>query len=62
MKKLYRSKDNKIFTGIIGGLGEYLNIDPVVLRIIFVLLICFSGFFPGIIAYFLMMIIVPEKP
>ena len=42
-KKLYRSEDNKIFLGICGGIGEYFNVDPVVIRVIFVGLI-FAGF------------------
>lgn len=32
MKKLYKSSKNKIFTGMIGGIGEHLNIDPVILK------------------------------
>lgn len=60
MKKLYRSKTNRILTGIIGGLGEYLNMDPVVLRLLFVVLVIFTGIFPGVIAYFIAMAIVPE--
>ncbi len=37
MKHLYKSNDNKIFSGILGGFGEYYNIDPVLLRSIFVI-------------------------
>jgi len=60
-KRLYRSGKNKILAGVFGGLGEYFNIDPVVLRLFWVLLVVFTGFVPGIIAYILAIIIVPKK-
>jgi phage shock protein C len=62
MKKLYRSRENKIFSGIIGGIGEYFDVDPTVLRLIFVFLILASGIMPGIIAYIIALFIVPQKP
>lgn len=57
--RLYRSSDNKVIAGVAGGLGEYLNIDPVVIRIIFVILTIFSG--SGILLYLVMWIIMPDK-
>ena len=62
MKKLYRSESNKIFAGIIGGLGEYLNIDPTLLRILWILILVITGVFPGIIAYIVAIFIVPKPP
>jgi len=62
MKKLYRSRENKIFSGIIGGIGEYLDVDPTILRLIFILIILATGIIPGIIAYIVALFIVPEKP
>lgn len=62
MKKLYRSNENKIFAGIIGGVGEYFDVDPVVLRLLWVLIIIFTGLVPGIVAYLIAMLVVPEKP
>ncbi len=59
-KKLYRSEDNKIFLGICGGIGEYFNVDPVVIRVIFVGLI-FAGF-SGILAYIVAAFVVPKPP
>ena len=61
MKKLYRSKENKVLAGIIGGIGEYFDIDPVILRIIWVLLVVFTAFVPGIIVYLFAVLIVPKK-
>lgn len=63
MKKLlYKSKKNKVFCGIIGGLGDYLNIDPTVLRLIWLLILVFTGFFPGLLAYIIASFIIPNNP
>lgn len=59
-KKLYRSEDNKILAGVIGGMGEYFNVDPVVLRVLYVLLTVFTGVVPGIVAYILAVLVVPK--
>ncbi|KPJ72955.1 phage-shock protein [Parcubacteria bacterium DG_74_1] len=61
MKRLYRSRENKIFGGVIGGIGEYFDIDPTVLRLIFVFIILATGIMPGIIAYIAALFIVPQK-
>ncbi len=68
-KKLYRSNKSKIIAGVFGGIGEYLNIDPVIFRLILVLLFIFTGVISGFIAssisslviYFLAVIIIPKK-
>ena len=60
-KKLFRSKKNRIIAGVFGGLGEYLNIDPTLLRLGWVIISAFTGFIPGIIAYILAGIIIPEE-
>lgn len=62
MKRLYKSDTNKSCSGVIGGIGEYYDIDPVLLRLIFVLIVMVTGVFPGIIAYIIAMFIVPKKP
>jgi phage shock protein C len=46
IKRLYKSKDNRVIVGILGGIGEYLNIDPVLIRLVFVALTVFTGFIP----------------
>lgn len=56
-KRLYRSKTNKIVGGVCGGFGEYLNIDPVLIRLILVLMFLCTGF--GLIAYIIAWIIIP---
>ena len=62
MKKLYKSKNDRIISGVIGGLGEYYEKDPTILRLAYVVLVILTGVFPGIIAYIIAAIIVPEKP
>ncbi len=62
MKKLYRSRTNRIFAGIVGGLGEYFNIDPVLLRLIWVLVVIFTGLVPGVLVYLIAIYIIPEAP
>lgn len=59
-KKLQRSRDKKVFAGIAGGLGDYLDIDPVIIRIVFVLITIFHGF--GLLVYIIMWIVIPEEP
>lgn len=58
-RKLYRSNTNKMLCGVCGGIGDYLNIDPTLVRLLWVLIAC-SG--TGIIAYFLAAIIIPQEP
>ena len=62
MKKFYRSKENKILGGIIGGIGEYFDVDPTVLRLLFVFLVLATGIVAGIIIYIVALFIVPQKP
>jgi phage shock protein C len=60
-KQLYRSRDERMVAGICGGLGEYLDIDPTIIRLIFVfgMVLTGSGLFW---AYLIMMLVVPEEP
>lgn len=58
-KQLTRSNSNRMIAGVCAGLGEYLNIDPTVVRLLVVLGFFLTG--PGIlIAYLIMAIVVPE--
>jgi phage shock protein C len=58
-RRLFRSQQNRIFMGVCGGLGEYFNVDPVIIRVITVLLILFTWIVPGIIAYLVMALVIP---
>ena len=57
--KLYRSRKNRMLCGVCGGIGEYLNIDPTLVRLLAVLLGC-SG--TGILVYIIAAIIIPDSP
>lgn len=59
-RKLYRSITDKMVGGVCGGLAEYFDIDPVIVRLIFVLAVIFGG--SGILAYIILWIIIPQRP
>ena len=59
VKKLYRSKKNKVIAGVCGGIGEYFNIDPVIIRLLWTLFIFVGG--SGILAYIIAWIIIPKE-
>jgi phage shock protein C len=61
-KKLYRSRTDKTFLGVCGGLGEFFDVDPVAIRLVWLLLIIFSGIVPGLVAYVLAALLVPKRP
>jgi phage shock protein PspC (stress-responsive transcriptional regulator) len=60
-KQLFRSRTNRMIAGLCAGLGEYANLDPTVVRVLFVLAFFLTG--PGIVlAYLIMALIIPEEP
>jgi phage shock protein PspC (stress-responsive transcriptional regulator) len=61
MNKLYLSEEDKKLGGVCGGLGEYLEKDPTIVRVVFVLIILFSFGF-AVLAYLFMWLIIPRKP
>ena len=60
-KQLYRSVTDRRIAGVCGGLAEYLDIDPLVIRLIFVVLLLL-GVAPIVLVYLIMWIVVPENP
>lgn len=60
-KKLYRSNTNKMVAGVCGGIGEYFNVDPTLIRLAWVLLSIPMAMFGGLIAYILAAIIIPSR-
>lgn len=58
MKKLRRSRNNRIFCGVMGGIAEYFEVDPTIVRVLF-LIFCWTGF--PIFLYILLAIIIPEE-
>lgn len=59
VEKLYRSKNERMIAGVCGGLAEYLNMDPVIIRLIWAILTCFA--LSGIIIYIIACIIIPNE-
>ena len=57
MKKLYRSS-NRIMAGVCGGIAEYFDIDPTLIRVAYVVLSLFSAAFPGVLLYIILMILI----
>jgi phage shock protein C len=57
-KKLYRSRANRVIAGVCGGLGEYLNIDPIIFRVVFVAMALAGG--SGILIYLIGVLVIPE--
>lgn len=61
-KRLYRSKKNRVIAGVCAGIAEYLNVDPTIVRLIYILLTIFTAVAPFVLVYLIMWIIVPEQP
>lgn len=59
MKKLTRSTTNKVFAGVMGGFGEYFEVDATLLRVIFIFFVLVTGLFPGVFAYLIAILIMP---
>ncbi|MDF2906712.1 MAG: putative stress-responsive transcriptional regulator [Herbinix sp.] len=58
-KRLYRSNRNKMICGVCGGLAEYINIDPTIVRLLWVVFSFAGGF--GLLAYIIAAIIMPVQ-
>ena len=58
-KKLYRSNSNKVFAGVCGGLGDYFNVDPVIVRLIWAAVTVFSGG-TGLVGYIIAALVIPK--
>lgn len=60
-KKLYRSTKNRMISGVCGGLAEYFGMDPVLMRVIYCLAMFLTGILPLVLAYIVMIFVVPEQ-
>ncbi len=58
-KRLYKIEEGKKLFGVCGGIAEYFNLDPTVIRLLWIFLILCAG--TGILAYFVAAIIMPSK-
>jgi len=59
-RPLRRSVDNRVIAGVVGGLAEYFDMDPTLLRALYVVVSIISVAFPGILVYIVLWMVVPE--
>lgn len=59
-KRLYKIEDGKILDGVCGGIAQYLDMDPTVIRLLWILFTAMGG--SGILAYIICAIIIPRQP
>ena len=62
IKRIYREREDAKLGGICAGLGTYLGLDPVILRLTWLLATVFTGFVFGIVAYLVAWIVIPQRP
>lgn len=60
-KRLYRSRSDRMIAGVCGGLAEYFGIDPVIVRLV-ALVLLLPGGLPGIVPYAVLWFLVPQNP
>lgn len=60
MKRLYLSKD-KVLSGVCGGIGQYFEIDPTLVRLASIVMTVITGVIPGVIAYIVAAIVIPKQ-
>ena len=58
-KKLVRSS-NKVLGGVLGGIAEYMEVDPTIVRVAYVALTIFTTGFPGLLLYIIMLLLIPH--
>ena len=59
-KRLHRSNENKVIAGVCGGIAEYFDMDPTLIRLAWILFCALGG--SGVLAYIIMALIIPRQP
>ncbi|MCX7904447.1 MAG: PspC domain-containing protein [Caloramator sp.] len=59
-KRLYRSRTDRMIAGVCGGIAKYFDMDPTIVRLLWVLIVMLGG--SGILAYIICWIVIPEEP
>lgn len=62
MKRLYKSQSDKVLTGLLGGVAQYVGIDSTLVRVLFMIALVLSGFFPFGVMYIIAYFMVPMAP
>jgi phage shock protein C len=60
-RPLKKSRGNRVIAGVVGGLAEYIGMDPALARVLYVLISVFSAAFPGILVYLILLVVMPES-
>ena len=60
-KKLYRSEQNQILGGVAGGVSEYFEVDPVIVRLIGIFIAIITGIIPIALMYLLSVFVIPKR-
>ena len=60
MKRLYRSRNNRKLGGVCGGIGEMLDVDPTIIRLLTIVMFLATGIIPVLLGYIIAWFIVPE--
>lgn len=58
-QRLYRSRTERMVSGVCGGLAEYFDIDPTIVRVVYAVATVLTGFLPGILLYLVMALVMP---
>ncbi|MCD2256842.1 PspC domain-containing protein [Agrilactobacillus fermenti] len=61
-KKRLTKSNNSVFAGVLGGIADYFNWDPTLVRVLYVIISFFSSGFPGILVYLVLMLVMPDAP
>ncbi|NCN52350.1 PspC domain-containing protein [Candidatus Parcubacteria bacterium] len=62
MKRLYKSETNKIGAGVLGGISEYYEVDPILIRLLGLFIAIITGIIPFALMYLLAAIVIPQRP
>lgn len=60
-RRLFRSRDDRMIAGVCGGIAEYFDIDPTLVRIVFVIL-ALPGLVPAVLLYLILWAVIPPEP
>lgn len=62
MKKLTKSRENRVIAGVLGGIAEYVDVDPVIVRLVYLAAMLVTAVAPGVVFYILAALIMPNAP
>ncbi len=60
-KRLVRSRAQRMLAGVCGGIAEYLDVDPTVVRVLYIIISVLSAAFPGLIIYLILVFVMPSE-